>query len=64
MVKKIAFVELMSDNNMFKFFKLPNIGIIYLATILKNEGYEARVFSEQYKNLFNSIAKTDFTKLY
>ncbi len=54
---KVAFVELMSDNNMFKYFKLPNIGVVYLATILRNHGYKTRVFSEQYQKLFDSRTK-------
>jgi radical SAM superfamily enzyme YgiQ (UPF0313 family) len=63
MNQKIAFVELLSDNNLFKYFKLPNIGIIYLATILKNKGYETKVFSEQYKKIFNSKTKEIYKPL-
>ena len=48
-MKRISFITPRPPYNGFSHFKIPSLGSLYLGTILKNQGYDVRVYDEKLK---------------
>jgi len=52
-MKKITFIEPQVHFDGYSYFKLPLLGPLYLATILHNAGYEAKVYAETFGKIYD-----------